>query len=164
MYQDLKYFVAPSKVLTRQFRTLIVEPGGDLGEAFGKFGRGMFATLPWGLNVVLFPIMLVAACVMIFIFFLFITKPNFKLSLFHLFSIELGQPVRHQPTLRGNDTNTRQIAGARRRRTRNQGREVGHRALVEDVSNDKTSSSGKTSPEKSPQTEGASENKLPIKD
>ncbi|XP_064211242.1 uncharacterized protein LOC103314256 isoform X2 [Tribolium castaneum] len=123
MYQDLKYFVAPSKVLTRQFRTLIVEPGGDLGEAFGKFGRGMFATLPWGLNVVLFPIMLVAACVMIFIFFLFITKPNFKLSLFHLFSIELGQPVRHQPTLRGNDTNTRQIAGARRRRTRNQGRE-----------------------------------------
>ncbi|XP_044272105.1 uncharacterized protein LOC123016007 isoform X2 [Tribolium madens] len=123
-YQNLKYFVAPSKVLTKQFRTLIVEPGGDIGEAFGKFGRGMFTKLPWGLNVVLFPIMLITSCVFIFIIFLFITKPHFKLSLFHLFSIELGQPVRHEvPTLRGNDTNTRQIAGARRRRVRNQGRE-----------------------------------------
>lgn len=93
--------------------------------------------------------MLIVSCVLIFIFFLFITKPNFKISLFHLFTIELGQPVRLDlQGLRGNDTNTRQITAPRRRRVRNQGREVGHRALIEDVSNDNHSSPEKKSPEK----------------
>ncbi|XP_068897317.1 uncharacterized protein [Tenebrio molitor] len=109
-FQNYKYFVAPSKVLTRQFKTLIVEPCGNIGEAFGKFGRGMFTSLPWGLNAVLFPIMLISSCAIIFIIFLFITKPQFKLSLFHLFTIELGQPARVPPRIENrNESNGRGV-------------------------------------------------------
>lgn len=57
------------------------------------------ASLPWGLNIVLFPIMMVATLVFVFVLFLFITKPRFKLSL-PMFSIELGEAERHREPIR----------------------------------------------------------------
>ncbi|RZC34306.1 MCLC domain containing protein, partial [Asbolus verrucosus] len=127
------YLVAPSKVLTKQFSRIVVEPLGDLGEAFGKFGRRMFTALPWGLNMVIFPIMLVVSCIIIFIVFLFISKPHFKLTLFHLFTIEMGQPVR-------NEGAHRSIQRINERAIREVGYDAGHRALVEETSNDNSSS------------------------
>ncbi|XP_063932153.1 uncharacterized protein LOC135144081 isoform X2 [Zophobas morio] len=116
-YNNYMYLIAPSKVLTRQFRTLVLEPFGDIGEAFGRFGRSMFTTLPWGLNVVLFPVMLVTTVGIVFIIFLFITKPHFKVSLFHLFTIEMGDSATNQAI--GNSENIRRGIAFTQGRTRN---------------------------------------------
>lgn len=144
------YLVPPIKILTYQFKQLIVKPCEDLGEALGKLGGSMFsnyiffqvyifktilikilAHLPWGLNIVIFPIMLIAVLVVLFYCFVFLTRTRIRFSSW-FFSLEFGGEASTQER--------RPISN--RAQSVSQINYVKHRKFIQDVSTDSSNKSG----------------------
>lgn len=115
--------VTPLDAFLHQTKNLIIVPLTALGTGFGAFGKEMFVKLPWGLNLILWPLMLVFV-IIIFIFLMaFCTGSYIEFNIFHLLKLKFGSTnsSRHENTLTG-PTVERLISG------------LSHRPLIQQVS------------------------------
>ncbi|XP_076265531.1 uncharacterized protein LOC143199532 isoform X2 [Rhynchophorus ferrugineus] len=87
-----KKSVTPLDVFLVQIKQLIIIPLRALGTGMGGFGHEMFTKLPWGLNLVLWPIMLLFVVILASFMMISITGYNIDFNILHLFKIRLELP------------------------------------------------------------------------
>ncbi|KAF5287549.1 hypothetical protein FQR65_LT12220 [Abscondita terminalis] len=94
IYSDTFYSIAPLQVLSHQLGIIIYTPALNMGKAVGSFTSGILTTLPWGVNIIILPSLLLFTLLTIGILLSFYTETSFEVNLFHLFKVAFGNKER----------------------------------------------------------------------
>ncbi|KAB0794640.1 hypothetical protein PPYR_11479 [Photinus pyralis] len=94
MHRNVFYDVAPLQVMSNQLGIIVYTPAIYMGKAVGTFVSGMLDSLPWGVNVILLPVLLLFTLVLICIILSFCTETSFGLNLAYLIQFHFGNRQR----------------------------------------------------------------------
>ncbi|CAG9761081.1 unnamed protein product [Ceutorhynchus assimilis] len=85
-----KKTVTPLDALLFQIKNLIIIPMQAFGTGMGGFGKNMFTSLPWGLNIILGPIMLIFTLILLLFCMTIFTGQAIEFNIFHIFKFKFG--------------------------------------------------------------------------
>lgn len=94
IYKDIFWDIAPLRVISHQLGIVMFTPATHIGRAIGDLVSGMMGSLPWGLNVILLPALLIFVLLIICMVLSFYTETSFGLNIAHLIQFHFGNRQR----------------------------------------------------------------------
>lgn len=91
-FNNSLWSIGPITVLSEQ----LLLPAKNIGIAFGNIINGILNSLPWGLNIILLPILLIFLSILICIFISYFTQTNFELNLLYIIKIKFSNDDREK--------------------------------------------------------------------
>lgn len=102
VYNENLWSISPILVLSEQFIT----PAKNFGNTFGNVASGILNSMPWGLNIILLPILLIFLCIFSCIIISYSTHTNVELNFFYIMKLKFNCDEHRKPGT-GSDTNKR---------------------------------------------------------
>ncbi|XP_050304836.1 uncharacterized protein LOC126742252 [Anthonomus grandis grandis] len=85
-----KKTVTPLDAFLYQIKHLIIIPMHAFGTGMGGFGKNMFVGLPWGLNLIMWPLMLVFTLLFTIFLMTILTGQSIELNMLHMLKMKFG--------------------------------------------------------------------------